>query len=186
MTKQSAEQIEVRRWLAILKRAGRKINTETAEVVWCYQYTLDPYGINPELSKEYRQVGREYFARSPGSDIWVWFGDLAAATADALWKKHKASLAFPAGLPPMEDHDASVVFGDGNGNLVVEISESIKQQAARGQGKWLSWQSRFAKGCNSGDVQQFVTLAERAEMIGWKHISISSDGSRFLGLTGFH
>jgi hypothetical protein len=180
MTKQPTHQI-----IANCKEAkelGSKIDPETAEITCIFAPDLD-FGVNPELD-ESQQVRGSYFARSPG--IWVSFGDLAAATADALWKKHKASLAFPAGLPPMEDHDASVVFGDGNGNLVVEISESIKQQAARGQGKWLSWQSRFAKGCNSGDVQQFVTLAERAEMIGWKHISISSDGSRFLGLTGFH
>jgi len=130
MTKQPADQNKVKKWLAIRKNAGHKIDPETAEVVWCYQYTLDPYGIDPELPEEYRQVGREYFARSPGSDIWVWFGDLPAATAKALWEKHKASLAFPAGLPPFEDNDASVVFEDGN--PVVQISESIKQQAARG------------------------------------------------------
>jgi hypothetical protein len=35
----------------------------------------------------------------PGSDIWVHFGDLPEATAAALWKKHGAKLAFPAGLP---------------------------------------------------------------------------------------
>jgi hypothetical protein len=50
---------------------------------------------NPE---ECQQVGREYFARSPGSDIWVWFGDLPEATRTALWERHKQKLAFPAGL----------------------------------------------------------------------------------------
>src|SRR5262249_48823397 len=39
-----------------------------------------------------------YFARSPGSEVWVWFGDLPDAIEDALWKKHKRKLMFPAGL----------------------------------------------------------------------------------------
>jgi hypothetical protein len=43
-------------------------------------------------------VGREYFARSPGSDIWVCFRDLPEGTASSLWEKHRSKLAFPAGL----------------------------------------------------------------------------------------
>lgn len=39
------------------------------------------------------------FARSPGSDIWVWFGDLPDEVAKELWKMHSSKLAFPAGLP---------------------------------------------------------------------------------------
>ena len=54
---------------------------------------------SPKIPAELYQTGREYFARSPGSDIWVWFGDLPNATRDTLWEKHKAKLAFPAGLP---------------------------------------------------------------------------------------
>ena len=98
MTKQLADQIKVKKWLAVRKKAGRKIDPETAEVMWNYAYDLDPYGIYPELPEECRQVGRNYFARVPGSDIWVEFGDLPTATRDALWEKHKASLAFPAGF----------------------------------------------------------------------------------------
>jgi hypothetical protein len=59
-------------WLAIRKEAGLKIDPNTAEVHWEYGYTLDRYGVHPGLPEELRQVGREYFARSPGSDIWVW------------------------------------------------------------------------------------------------------------------
>jgi hypothetical protein len=80
------------------KAAGLQIDPETAEVEWTYAQTLDPYGDDPNLPEEYRQVGREYFARSPKSDAWVWFGDLPEATRDALWNKHKSQLAFPAGL----------------------------------------------------------------------------------------
>ena len=85
-------------WLAIRKEAGLKIDPETAEVEWIYGLTLDPYGVYPDLPEEYQQVGREYFARSPGSDVWVNFDDLPAATDDALWEKHRSNLAFPAGL----------------------------------------------------------------------------------------
>jgi hypothetical protein len=66
---------ELKEWLAIRKKAGLKINPETAEVDWCYAQTLDPYGVYPELPEECQQVGREYFARSPGSDIWVHLDD---------------------------------------------------------------------------------------------------------------
>ena len=96
------EQIEkgvVEQWLTIRKEAGQQIDPETAEVDWNYAYTLDPYGVDPDLPEELQQVGREYFARSPGSDVWVSFHDLPDATRDALWKKHKSRLAFPAGLP---------------------------------------------------------------------------------------
>ena len=41
----------------------------------------------------------EYFARSPGSDVWVLFGDLPDAIESALREKHKSKLAFPAGFP---------------------------------------------------------------------------------------
>ena len=92
------EEMAVEHWLAIRKEAGLKIDPETAEVDWTYAQTLDPYGVDPDLPEEYRQVGREYFARSPGSDIWVWFGDLPKETREALWERHKRNLAFPAGL----------------------------------------------------------------------------------------
>ena len=92
------EELNVEQWLAVRKEAGVKINPETAEVDWNYAHTGDPYGIRSDLPEEYRQIGRVYFARSPGSDIWVHFGDLPEETRDALWKRHKSKLAFPAGL----------------------------------------------------------------------------------------
>jgi len=78
--------ITTEEWLAIRKEAGLKIDPET-------------YGVHPDLPEEYRQIGREYFARSPGSDIWVSFDDLPDAIREALWEKKKRELAFPAGLP---------------------------------------------------------------------------------------
>jgi hypothetical protein len=83
---------ERNKWLAIRKEAGLQIDPKTAEVFWTYAQTPDPYGVDPDLPEEYRQIGREYFARSPGSDIWVWFGDLPRETRDALWGRHSSKL----------------------------------------------------------------------------------------------
>jgi hypothetical protein len=80
------------------RQIGLTINPDTAEVMWTYGYTLDPYGLEDNLPEEARQIGRTYFARSPGSGTWVWFGDLPGPTEDALRAKHKSKLAFPAGL----------------------------------------------------------------------------------------
>jgi hypothetical protein len=118
----------VEQWLAIRKKEGLKIDPETAEVEWTYAQTLDPYGVRPELPEECRQVGREYFARAPGSDVWVWFHDLPDATHDALWEKHKAKLAFPAGLflplRPRSPKDEDVIGGVyGNGEELIIVCE---------------------------------------------------------------
>jgi hypothetical protein len=99
-------------WLAIRKEAGLKIDPDTAEVDWSYAQTLDPYGIDPDLPEEYHQVGRAYFACSPGSDIWVWFGDLPDAVRTALYAKHRQSLAFPAGLEDMPTSDSAIQHHD--------------------------------------------------------------------------
>jgi hypothetical protein len=87
----------VDQWLAIRKEAALQIDPETAEVDWVYARVGDPYRIGLVPDEECT-IGREYFARAPGSDVWVWFGDLPEATSDALWEKHKSKLAFPAGL----------------------------------------------------------------------------------------
>ena len=69
------------------KDEGGKIDPETAEVTWRWGLTLDPYGIHPDLPKEKCQVQRNYFARSPGSDMWVHFDDLPEATRRILSEK---------------------------------------------------------------------------------------------------
>jgi hypothetical protein len=85
-------QAEIQEFRAKRKEAGLKIDPKTAEVLWVYAQTLDPYGIDSELPEECQQVGREYFARSPGSDIWISFSDLPAGVTDALWKKRGRSM----------------------------------------------------------------------------------------------
>ena len=86
-------------WRAIRKQAALQIEPATAEVLWTYGVVGDPYGVGG-IPEEEQCIGRAYFARSPGSDIWVWFGDLPSATRAALWEKHESKLAFPAGLFP--------------------------------------------------------------------------------------
>jgi len=89
---------EAREYLAIRKEAAQRIDPETAEVTWWYAQTMDPYGVDTNLPDELNCIGREYFACAPGSEVWVWFGDLLESVRDALWEKHKRELAFPAGL----------------------------------------------------------------------------------------
>ena len=92
------KQLSVEEWLNIRKEAGKEIDPQTAEVEWIYGLTVDPYGVYPDVPPELQQMQRHYFARSPGSDVWVEFGDLPKETKKALWEMHKHKLAFPAGL----------------------------------------------------------------------------------------
>jgi hypothetical protein len=91
-----SKQTELEKWFAIRKAEALKIDPDTAEVGWEYGQTLDPYGVCPDLPEEYQQVGREYFARAPGSEVWVHFGDLPEETRDHLWARRGRELAFPA------------------------------------------------------------------------------------------
>ena len=95
-----SEKVEDEQWLAIRKESGLKIDPETAEVDWGYGQTLDPYSVLDEweLPEEFHQVGREYFARSAQSDIWVHFSDLPDTVREELWARHRSRIAFPAGL----------------------------------------------------------------------------------------
>jgi hypothetical protein len=72
-------------WLALRKEAGLKIDPTTAELDWDYGQAGDPYGVR-DLAPEEQQVGRNYFCRAPGTDIWVHFYDLPDATREALWR----------------------------------------------------------------------------------------------------
>ena len=112
-----AKQKELEEWLAIRKAEGLHIDPDTAEVDWDYAQTLDPYGVYPDLPDEWQQVGREYFARSPGSDIWVCFDDLPKNTRDALWERHNSKLAFPAGLEDVLELVETEIGANGRGAL---------------------------------------------------------------------
>ena len=81
-------ELMIEQWLAIRKEAGLLIDPQTAEVTWFYAPDADPYAVRPDLPEELKQVGRQYFAHSPGSEVWVWFYDLPDAVHDALLKKY--------------------------------------------------------------------------------------------------
>ena len=90
---------EIDQWLAARKREALNIDPKTAEVTWVYGQSFDPYDVR-DLPEEYRQVQRHYFARAPGSEIWVVFDDLPDDTRETLLQMHESQLAFPAGLTP--------------------------------------------------------------------------------------
>jgi hypothetical protein len=92
-----------KQWLAVRKEAGLKIDPETAEVFWEYGYVIDPYGVLDDLTDEEKCIGRNYFARSPRSDVWASFDDLPAAVCDRLWARMSGGDF---------DHDDSWPFGD--------------------------------------------------------------------------
>jgi coproporphyrinogen III oxidase len=80
---------DVKEWLAIRNEAGLKIDPMTAEVYWKYAEVLDPYGVL-DLRAEERCIGRSYFARAPGSDIWVSFYDLPEQVCRELRRLYDA------------------------------------------------------------------------------------------------
>jgi hypothetical protein len=84
VTSSGIDELERERWLAIRRETGLKIDPQTAEVDWTWAAIIDPYGVYPELAEKEGCVGRVYFARSPGSDIWVHFDDLPEETREAL------------------------------------------------------------------------------------------------------
>ena len=68
---------------------ARKNGLDAATIAWLQIRAEEAQLIDPE---------REYWARRPGSDIWVSFDDLPDAIEEALWDRHKRNLAFPAGF----------------------------------------------------------------------------------------
>jgi hypothetical protein len=73
---------------------GMRIVAETAEVELFLMVEIDPSTFEPKFDR----VRSGYFARAPGSDIWVEFCDLPDRTREKLWAAHEHKLAFPAGL----------------------------------------------------------------------------------------
>ncbi len=100
---QRIDGMTVEEWLAVRKEVGLKLDLEVAEVEWTYALTCDPYGVYPELPGEWQQIGREYFARSLGSDIWVNFGDLPERTRGALWEKRNIKLGIALSAPEEDE-----------------------------------------------------------------------------------
>jgi hypothetical protein len=76
----------------VRRKAGLEILPATAVVASWYVEEFDPYGDDPP-PEEYRgYINREYFARSPGSDVWIHVDDLPAT----FWSERRQKLAFLA------------------------------------------------------------------------------------------
>jgi hypothetical protein len=82
---------EIDEWLAIRKEEGRKIDPETAEANLLYVVDLDPYGVDDltEEDYEYCSSSKEWFVRNPGSDIWVWVGDVPDEKWERIQKRRR-------------------------------------------------------------------------------------------------
>jgi hypothetical protein len=96
---------------ALRREVGRYIDPDTAEVDWVYAQVLDPYGDNPNLPEELQCTGRAYFARCPGTNVWICFDDLPDRTSDKLLKKTRTQARVSSGtlgfqvnrrIPPTE------------------------------------------------------------------------------------
>jgi hypothetical protein len=78
---------ELKEWLGLRLAEAKLIDPATAKLFWEYGYNLDPYGLDPDMPDDFKQVGRVYFACRPESDIWVCFYYLPHDVRDALWKR---------------------------------------------------------------------------------------------------
>jgi hypothetical protein len=142
---------------AIRKEAGLNIDPETAEMTWQHGSGLDPYGLHDLTHEKDDYVQRNYFARSPGSEVWVWFGDLPDKIRDALWEKHKSRLAYPAGsgfgpLPP--GHDIEINCTSKRPRYLIAAREVLRPDAA-----YDLVYLKFDRGPSGGG---------QAEMMGWE------------------
>jgi hypothetical protein len=90
------ESVEIQQFLAERRREALTIDPDTAEVALFCVAKGDEYGVDPDGAEE-PWVGliNQYFARRPGSNKWVWFGDLADATRKKL---ERPEPAFPEGV----------------------------------------------------------------------------------------
>jgi hypothetical protein len=79
-------QIARKQWLFLRKQEALRIDPERVEIDCRFGNVSDPYGVE-DLPDEYNCIGRNYFARSPGSDVWVSFHDLPDAVVRRIWAR---------------------------------------------------------------------------------------------------
>jgi hypothetical protein len=96
-------QASKKQWLSARKEQALKIDPERVEVFWEHGQVLDPYGLY-HLADEEKCIGRNYFTRSPGSDVWVSFDDLPKTVRDRLWARISAG--------DFDDDDLGWLFDD--------------------------------------------------------------------------
>jgi hypothetical protein len=80
---------EHRQLQALRVAAGGLIDPDTSEISWRHACMFDPYNDGLELTEELQLVGREQYARAPGTAVWVHLRDLPEPTRDAIWKRYE-------------------------------------------------------------------------------------------------
>jgi hypothetical protein len=74
---------KIDQWLKSRKELGKLIDPVRAEVFCQKGWVLDVYGIYPPPHED-NYGAKNWFARNPGSDDWIYFGDLPQETVQAL------------------------------------------------------------------------------------------------------
>ncbi len=103
MVNKTVDVLTIEQWLQIRKEEGRKIDPDIAEFMWSYVEILDPYGVYADPPEECQLIGRLNFARSPGSDIWVWVGDLPDETVRRLRERGESGEFDDDSLPWLDE-----------------------------------------------------------------------------------
>lgn len=70
----------------IRRAEALKLDPATAEIDWRYGYVCDPYG-DEDLPDEMKVIGRNYFARRPGGDVWVSQHDWPRSILEAMHER---------------------------------------------------------------------------------------------------
>ena len=83
----TVDELTITQWLQIRKEEGRKIDPDIAEFMWSYVEILNYNGVYADPPEECHCIGGGYFARSPGSVIWVSFYDLPDETRRRMWER---------------------------------------------------------------------------------------------------
>ncbi len=103
---------DVERWFETRKQEVLRIDLETAEVISARRYLadlVDPFGMHrdsrdgdlrdEDLRDELKLLCRVYFARNPGSAIWVCFDDPPDEIREKLEARNEDQVARPMSLP---------------------------------------------------------------------------------------
>jgi hypothetical protein len=134
------------KWLQAVVDEAEKIDPATAEMIFDFTDCMNPYGIAHD-EEDSGWVGRTEFARNPGSEIWVWFGDLPEAVRDALWARPDSKyLRFPYGLPgwprnAQEEAEMTAAWYAAR-DLAKEHPDSafLEQLQLNEAGEWVHWE----------------------------------------------